>query len=256
MQRTTPLAIFTATFLFLGASPAPQLSPNPAAAPPVDIDVSVLTSNCADFHGVLTYTAKTVEQMEAGKDIRPTRSADGVYHFSFMQPPGHYWLEISTPKYARHEWSEDDRGFLGCITSQMFTVIPKHARHLVVSLGDNQTPHPNCSLAGTLPAQGFGVALIIPKGEPVPDTTTGGTVGRLNESVIYDAVIDGDAYYIEHISAWKYVLRISAGMSGGDIRIDLSKGWYANNPYCSGVFIHNVTPAELKGLFPPNWATE
>jgi hypothetical protein len=257
MPHAIPLAMAIATLTWLlGASPRPEQTQNPTVARAVDIDVSVLTSNCADFKGALSYSTTIDGEKEGGRNVVPVRLSDGVYRFSFMLPPGHYWLYVSTPKFSRQPWPEGDSGYLSCVTDQMFTVIPNHARHLAVSLGENQTPHPNCSLAGTLPAKGFGVALIIPRGNPVPDTVTGGSVGTLNEPLMWVADIDGDAFYIEHIQAWKYVLRIRANMSEGDIPIDLSKGWNADNPYCTGVFIHNVTPLELKGLFRPNWVTE
>jgi hypothetical protein len=208
---------------------------------PVNVVVSVFTSNCGQLSTTVRYEITSDDlRTIITRTVVPTRVFAGVYQFATAAAPGHYELDVNA-----------DGKELLCQTTQMFTVIPGHDRHLVAVLGINQQLHLNCSLAGTLPVKGLSVDLIIPKGAPMPIPTVGGCCMPAPEVQDFRAEVDGDAYYVEHIWAWKYQLVVGGGSTQGEIPIDLSRAWDPKSPFCSGSFIHNVTPQELKGIFPP-----
>ena len=209
-----------------------------------NVSVSMFAFNCANFDGRVSYFFFG-EPVGTKHPLTLSKDHGGAYTFSLVKPPGHYqlWLESSRPTRPNS---------IPCETQEWFTVLPGHARHLAMILGSEFYAHSECSVAGTLPAEGFGVSLVLLKGHRIADTVTGGWLGPTQEDINRVAVVDGSAYYIEHVAQGNYVLRFG----GVQIPLNVTNSVAPDSPYCQGEFIHNITKEELERAFPPSMMTE
>jgi hypothetical protein len=173
------------TMLALVRSPA--LAVGPANGTSVQINVTVLSFNCPKFTGHLLYTLRS-DTSSSDRHVVISKGAAGAYLLSFSVPPGHYQLLLDS-----EIPDKEDPSFHSvlCETQQWFTALPDHDRHLALVLGRVMTPHSNCSIAGSLPANGLAVDLVLPKGHIMANSTTGGQMGPTGEDRSYGAEIEG-----------------------------------------------------------------
>ncbi len=209
-----------------------------------NISVAVFGFNCSNFDGRVSYFFFG-EPAGSAHHLTLQKGFNGAYHLALAKPPGHYQLWIESIRSAPAD-------SIPCQTQEWFTVIPGHPRHLVMILGVGFTPHSNCSVAGALPADGFGISLILPKGHLVANTVAGGWLGPAQEDIDQGAVMDGSAFYVEHVAQGNYVLQFGSA----EIPITVTNSGAPNSPYCQGEFIHNITKQELERAFPASMVTE
>lgn len=242
------IALWSAALLGWGQIAEARKGPDSAKA----VDVYVYTSNCKSPNSVkLSYRISA----DDGKDMFEgppggTWIGDGLYRFSLEKEPGHYFLVVTSD--AKVNGASDDT----CDSQTYFTVLADHTRHLAIVLGSQFTPHPLCSLSGTLPPGVTGATLVIPQGSNLTDTTVGGSVGPASAAIYIPVDIDDGAYYVEHITALSYVLRLQINAVSGNIPIDLTGRWDLKNPYCRGTFVRNITADDVKRAFGPYVGTE
>ena len=244
------MTFLIALFWMVLISKSACFAAGPASEPssPVQIGISVLSFHCPKFTGHLTYTLRS-DSTTVDHHATASKIATDDYLLTFSAQPGHYQLLLDS-----EIPDKDNPSFHSalCETQQWFTVLPDHARHLALVLGNVMTPHSDCSIAGSLPAAGLGIDLVLPKGHILAGTVVGGQLGPAAEEVDYGAEIDGSAYYIEHVPVEDFVLRFG----GIEIPMDLTKLTNVSNPYCQGEFVHNISRDELQRAFPAEFATE
>jgi hypothetical protein len=162
------------------------------ASLPVQIDVAVLSFNCPKFTGHLKYTLRS-DATTTDYHVMTSKITADDYLLTFSVQPGHYELLLDSEIPDKDDpLHHSDL----CETQQWFTALPVHERHLALVLGDVMTPHSVCSIAGSLPAAGLGIDLVLPKGHMIADSVVGGHLGPSSEEVNYGAEIDGSAFYI------------------------------------------------------------
>lgn len=223
MPTTVVLMMFVAV-----RSPAIAVDQASQTLSKVQINATVLSFNCPNYTGHILYTLRS-DTSSTDRHAMTTRIGASTYLLTFSVPPGHYqlFLDAEIP-------DKDDPSFHSalCETQQWFTALSDHDRHLVLVLGRVTIPHSNCSIAGSLPVDGLAVDLVLPKGHIRADSTGGGQLGPTCEDIDYGAVIDGLAYYIEHVPVDDFVLRFG----NIEIPIDVTKSADVNIPYCHGEF--------------------
>jgi hypothetical protein len=211
------------------------------------VHVALLTFNCPAFSGRLTYGLRQ-DRATVQHSITARKDEAGRYDFDLHASPGHYQLWID----AIVAQTPAPDALPVCSTQQYFTTIAGHDRHLIAVLGINDSVHFNCALVGTLPVEGLQVSLVLPKGHTMAETVVGGTMGPAQADEDYGAIVDGDAYYAEHVTGEDYELRIGQAK----IPVDLTKWWDVKDPYCDGVFERDVTINDLRDAFPASFMTE
>jgi len=244
------MTFFLALFMAFAISRSPGVAAGSMAdaSSEVHVSVAVLSFNCPKFSGHLLYTLRS-GSTSVDYHAVALKSATDDYLLSFSVRPGHYQLLVDS------ELPDQDNPLYhsaSCETQQWFTAIPDHERHLALVLGNAMIPHSDCSIAGSLPASGLGIDLVLPKGHILAETIVGGQLGPTPEEVDYGAEIDGAAYYIEHVPAEDFVLRFGSI----EIPMDLTKLTDVSSPYCQGEFIHNITTEEMHRAFVAGFETE
>ena len=133
--------------------------------------------------------------------------AAGVNRLVVMLPPGRYYLEVVGKK---------------CEDFDAVTVLRGIDRHIVFHLSPTKViSEESCSVAGTLPVSGLRMDLVRSNGKVQPVT------------------IDGNAYYVEHVSSAKHHLRVYlAKLERLEVDADTSKNCH---------LIRNITIDDLRG---------
>lgn len=137
-----------------------------------------------------------------------------------------------------------------CATSFDVTILPNHPRH-IAAIGRTLSylSNPTAMLSGTLPSDGWRVAIVYPDHAPIRGL---GTDSQGHLEVL--AVVEGSAYYATTLPAGRIVIRLYnqernqwLDFDGGVIDLTPGKG--------KSALIHNITidqlPAALnQGSFP------
>jgi hypothetical protein len=220
----------------------------PNSSKPPNVTVSFFSSNCPSFDGRLIY--KDMDDGNKDRSISASVVQSSLYQISLYAAPGFHRLWIRAASAGN---SLNDQL---CVAFVPIAVLAGHARHVTTALGEQVTPHSDCALACALPASGFQVDLILPKGHLMANSTTGGYFGPAQQDVHFGGAVDGDAYYIQHILPMDFILRVSANGHDVDVPINLTKRGDPTKPYCFGVFVQDINAQELKALFPPEFVTE
>jgi hypothetical protein len=246
MRRLYPLAVMLGVLVILRAAPVRAAEPN--SNKPTNVTVSFFSSNCPSFDGKLIY--KDMDDGNKDRSIAASAMESSLYQISLYAAPGFHRLWIRAASAGN---SLNDQL---CVAFVPIAVLAGHSRHVTTALGEQVTPHSDCALAGALPASGFQVDLILPKGHLMANSTTGGYFGPAQQDLHFGGTVDGDAYYVQHILPMDFVLRVSANGRDVDIPIDLTKQGDPTQQYCLGVFVRHIKAQELKTLFPPEFVTE
>lgn len=226
MRKISSLLLLAALFL---SNVAPTIAQGANAA------VTVSYIDCAKNIGLQSHPWLSVSDYAGTVVMRrqwPERPYTLVRQFELALRPGFFTVGIRNGE---------------CVTAFEVTVLPNHPR-FVAAIGSPLAAfsNPTAMLSGTLPSNGWRVAIVYPDRVPTPGLNTNSR-GQLE----IPAIVEGNAYYATALPPGRVVIRLYnqerngwIDVDGGVIDLTPGKGRSA--------LLHNVTLGELHAALKQN----